>query len=227
MKEQRHTFPFRWVLPVVQLLICLVVLWPARYFLLFELSQSIESYAPQAKHSSSEPVQIDIPTLTPQQQQASDRAAKIEDLRMRAPVLLDFPVVIAQLPYILVNPAKTEWIPKGMLPQIWRALSWPFAGVLFWWCAGRGIEALCAARRAVVAPLMTAVETAVAVVLFCIGIATLVGIVTSTPDDRRDFQFLALIAGGLLWGILATFTITARFFQWRITKRCTAVPLST
>jgi len=46
-----------------------------------------------------------------------------------------------------------------------------------------------------------------------------VGIITSTPDDRRDLQFLALVAGGLLWGILATFTITARIFQWRIRKR--------
>jgi di/tricarboxylate transporter len=98
-------------------------------------------------------------------------------------------------------------------------LSWPFAGILFWWCAGRGIEALQGTRRSVVSPRLTWAETGFAVVLLLIGLATLIGIVTSTPDDRRDVQFLALVAGGLLWGILAAITVTARVFQWRILKR--------
>jgi hypothetical protein len=139
-------------------------------------------------------------------------------------VLLDFPVAVAQVPYILANPRKREWTPRGMLPEIWRAISWPFAGALFWWCAGRGIEALLAARRSVVYPRLALVETVFAAVLFCIGVAMLVGIITSTPDDRRDLQFLALVAGGLLWGVLATFTVTARIFQWRIHKRGRVVP---
>jgi hypothetical protein len=219
MKQQRRAFPFRWVLPLTQLLVCLVFLWPSRNFFLFELSQSIASYAPvHAKSGASNAVQIDIPGLTPRQQQEADRTANIEYLRMRAPVVLDFPVAIAQVPYMLANPAKREWTPRGMLPETWRAISWPFAGILFWWCAGRGIEALRAARRSVTCPRVTLVETTFAVVLFCIGLVTLVGIITSTPDDRRDVQFLALIAGGLLWGILSTFTITARVSQRRIRK---------
>jgi len=70
-----------------------------------------------------------------------------------------------------------------------------------------------------VSPRLTWVETALAVVLLLIGLGTLVGIATSTPDDRRDVQFLVLIAGGLLWGILAGITVTARVLQWRILKR--------
>jgi di/tricarboxylate transporter len=57
-----------------------------------------------------------------------------------------------------------------------------------------------------------------AVVLVVVGIVTFIGIVTSTPDDRRDKDFMALMYGGLLWGVLAGLTVTARFRQWRIRK---------
>jgi hypothetical protein len=59
--------------------------------------------------------------------------------------------------------------------------------------------------------------------LSVVGFVAMIGIVTSTPDDRHDFQFLALVAGAILWGILATTTITARFMQWRISMRLTSV----
>jgi hypothetical protein len=143
---------------------------------------------------------------------------------MRVPVLLNFPVMVAELPYILSSPAKREWTPNGRLLEVWRALTWPIVGMLFWWCAGRGIEALLGIRRSVMSPRLTWVETAFAALLLLIGVATLIGIVTSTPDDRRDVQFLALIAGGVLWGILAGTTVTARVLQWRIRKRDGVLP---
>jgi hypothetical protein len=146
---------------------------------------------------------------------------------MAVPVMLNLPVLVVQLPYILASPTKREWIPKGMQPEVWRALSWPFAGILFWWWVGRGIEALRAARRTVVGPRMTLAETVFATLLFCIGVISLAGIITSTPDDRRDIQFLMLIAGGILWGILASFVILARFFQRRIAKRNALAAMST
>jgi hypothetical protein len=228
MKKQVRPFPFRWALPAVQFLVCFVSLWPSRYFLLFEVSRSIESYAPaQSRRASGPPLRIDIPTLTPEQQDAADRAAKNEYLRMRVPVALNFPVAIAQLPYIIANPAKREWVPREMLTETWRAISWPFAGVLFWWGIGRGIEALRSSRKAVISPRVTLVETVFAALLVCIGFVVLVGIITSTPDDRRDLQFVALLVGGLLWGLLASITISARVFQWRIRKRAAVVTSST
>ena len=220
MKEQLRTFPFRWVLPAIQVLLCFSSLWPLRYFLLFEVSQSIASYAPAHSRKEISPqLNIEIPTLTPEQQGAADRAAKIEYLRMRVPIALDFPVGIAQLPYVIANPAKREWVPKGMLTETWRAVSWPFAGMLFWWSVGRAIEALRATRKAVISPRVTLVETVFAAVLVCLGLVVLVGTITSTPDDRRDVQFIALLAGGLFWGILSSITIAARLFQWRICRR--------
>lgn len=105
-----------------------------------------------------------------------------------------------------------------MFTDIWRALSWPFAGMFFWWLFGRGIEALFAAKQSVVRPRITWAETSFAGIMFVVGLVTLAGILTNTPDDRRDLQFMAWIAGGLLWGVLATTIIAARLLQPRIQK---------
>jgi hypothetical protein len=129
-----------------------------------------------------------------------------------------------QLPYVILNPAKTEWVPKGMLTETWRAISWPFAGVLFWWGVGRGIEALRSSRKAIISPRVTLPETIFADLFVCVGIVVLVGTVTTTPDDRRDLQFIALLVGGLLWGVLASLTIAARIVQWRIRRKTEVVP---
>ena len=218
--------PFRWVLAFVQLVVCLGFLWPEREFLLFGLIESIHSYhtpTPKSKASSeSKSDNVIVPPPTPEEQRQVDAATKRWETRKVAPLVLDFPVLIAQLPYILLSPAKREWVPKGMFPDVWRALSWPFAGMFFWWFLGRGVEALSAARRSVARPRISWVEATFALILFSIGLVTLVGILTSTPDDRRDMQFLALVAGGLLWAILATTTIAARFLQRRIAKRSVA-----
>jgi hypothetical protein len=225
MKDKRPALPLRWQMPIAQLSLCFLILWPMRGFLLFDLSQSARAYAPvRANRLPSATVNIELPSLSPEGRKAAERVARTEQLRMRVPIVLDFPVVIAQIPYILANPEKREWTPRGMLTETWRALSWPFAGIVFWWYAGRGIEAVRAARRSIAVPRMTLAETASAAVLLCIGLATLVGLITSTPDDRRDYQFLSLLAGGLLWGILASFTVAARILQWRMKKRGVPCP---
>ena len=226
MKEPLRPFPFRWVLPIVQLLICLLALWPSRYFLLFEVSESLESYAPaqSRKEASTPPIDIQIPTLTREQEIAATRVARVEYLRMRVPVALNLPVGIMQLPYVIANPAKTEWVPRGMLTETWRAISWPIAGVLFWWIVGRGIEALRSSRKAIICPRVTLPETIFAALFVCLGVVVVVGTITTTPDDRRDPQFIALMVGGLLWGILASFTIAARILQWRIRRKAAPVP---
>jgi hypothetical protein len=212
--------PLRWTLPIFQLSVCLLALWPMRGFLIFEVLRSIESHTPAKATSESGTItEIVLAPMTKGQQEAADKAAKVDFLRMRVPVVLNFPVVLAQLPYIVASPNKREWTPGGMLPEEWRAMTWPFAGILFWWCAGRGMEALQATRRSVVAPRLTWVETALAVVLFLVGLATLVGIATSTPDDRHDIQFLAFVAGALLWGIFGAIVVAARLLQRRILKR--------
>ena len=79
-------------------------------------------------------------------------------------------------------------------------------------------------RKAIISPRVTLPETIFAGLLVCVGIVALVGTVTATPDDQRDLQFIALLVGGLLWGVLASLTIAARILQWRIRKKTTVVP---
>ena len=210
-------YQIRWVLPVAQLLACLVALWPARGHLLFSVVQAKQLYAPaqQEKTQRSEPQRVIVlPELTPDRQRELDAAEETAMRRMRVPVILNFPVVIAQVTYLLVT--RREWLPRGMLIQSWRALSWPLVGLLFWWLAGRGIEALSASFRSTLRPRLSWIEVSWAIVLLLVGVVTLIGVVTSTPDDRRDKDFMALMYGGMLWGVLAGLTIIARLRQWRI-----------
>jgi hypothetical protein len=60
-------------------------------------------------------------------------------------------------------------------------------------------------------------------------LALLVPIIRSdrTPDDRGDVPFMALVSGGLFWGILAGVTVVARVLQWRILKRSMATQTAT
>ena len=212
-------YQLRWVLPVAQLLVCLVALWPARGHLLVDLILAKQFRAPaqQVAGQLSEPQRVIVlPELTPERQREVDAVYEKALRRMRVPVVLNFPVAVAQVPYLLVR--RREWVPQGMLIESWRALIWPLAGIVFWWLTGRGIEALSASFQSTLHPRLHWVEVTWAGVLFVIGIVTFIGIVTSTPDDRRDKAFMALVYGGLLWGVLSGLTVTARFRQRRICK---------
>jgi hypothetical protein len=231
MAHRYRGFPFRWVLPCVQLLVCIAILWPVRGLLILGVVESIDSYSRSSPQSNGVPdprrFDLVVPPIAAESQWKVDAAIKVADTRMKAPLVLDFPVLVAQLPYILASPAKREWVPKGMPPDIWRAVSWPFAGILFWWFLGKSAEALPAARRSVAHPRIRWVETAFAIILSGAGLISIIGILTSTPDDRSDLQFMTLLAGGLLWGILANVTLTARFLQRRIAKRNTSPQTTT
>lgn len=221
MAPQDRSFPFRWVLPSVQLFVCLALLWPVRG----ELFGKYSFFRPIPKSSvaSGPKAGGEIAPTAPELERNAISVTQLWETEKLAPLVLDFPVLVVQLPYILVSPAKREWVPKGMFPDIWRAISWPFVGIFFWWLLGRGLEALSAARRSIASPRIRWGETTFAVILFAVGLVALAGIVTSTPEDRHDIQFMALVAGGVLWGILATPTIIARFLQWRIAKQGDAV----
>jgi len=212
-------YQLRWVLPVAQLLVCLVALWPVRGHFLVGLmfGKLLRASSQQRTGRVSEPQRvIDLPELTPERQREADALYENELRYMRVPVVLNFPVVVAQVLFSLIT--RREWVFQGMLKESWRVLMWSLVGIVFWWLTGRGIEAISASFQRTIHLRLYWMEVMWAVVLFVVGIVTFMGIVTSTPDDRRDKDFLALMYGGLLWGVLAGLTITARFRQWRILK---------
>ena len=137
--------------------------------------------------------------------------------------MLDMPVLLVQVPYLIHNPSKTEWVPNGMDVKMWRAISWPFIGLIFWWIAGRGVEALLAARRNVIDPSIGWVETGIGALLLLLGIITLV-----TPllagDSDRDISWIFISGSGALWAMLGTAIVIARIAQRKIRLRLRNVP---
>lgn len=215
MIDPSNPAPLRWRLPVLQLAVCLIFLFPVRGRLWVEIFVATHSH--MSAPSAGEQRIIVLPPVPPQEEPGLDSRAKLNELCLRVPTVLDLPVLIAQLPYAIVT--KREWIPGGIMLETWRALTWPFAGMVFWWWLGRGLEALRATRIATVNPRLGWVDTGLGAIFIVIGGICLVGIVTSTPDDRKDGAFISLLSGGLLWGFLAALLIWTRIRQWRITKK--------
>src|SRR6266436_4488398 len=132
MREQSRCLPYRWILPIAQLLICAVVLWPIRSELVFEIRASIRDYgAATALKQEPHYVLPDSLHLNLDDPQW-ERSFRSTERRLWTPTMLDMLVGLVQLPYVIQNPAKTEWVPNGMNFKRWRAISWPLIGLIFW-----------------------------------------------------------------------------------------------
>ena len=174
MKRTAHV-PIRWVLPIAQLVLCMELLWPWKSVLMLQLRSAAHARWPTRVQ---EPVfQITTPIVPPR-----DRSTRtIAELRLTTPALLNMPSGFVGL-------AHRASVPKRMLPEFWRAMSWPFVGVIFWWITGRGIEALLASRSRVVPPVITWVETVIAVLVGFFAGSLIVGLMVD-PSMRSRFIF--------------------------------------
>jgi hypothetical protein len=102
--------------------------------------------------------------------------------------------------------------------QTWRVISWPLIGILFWWAAGRGIEALLAARRRVVRPQIGWTETIIGAALFLFCAVIAIGVPICAGIDK-DFPMKLFVAGSGTWAVLGGMIVAARVAQWRIIRR--------
>ena len=200
---------FRWVLPIAEILLCAVLLWPWRGFLTWQLRSAGHAYWPTAIKRP-EPVHLDIKLTGDTKTQQELDAAKVLEMRVSAPAVLNIPCSLFGL-------LRREAVPRGMLPEFWRSLSWPFFGIVFWWIAGRGIEALVASRRRLLSPAITWIEVFVASLVIVPGVFIWL---LFFSGDRAGFIFPwpgALIASAI-WILLGGATIAARIAQWRIRR---------
>jgi len=149
------------------------------------------------------------------------RALRALESHEWVPLMLNLPSGLVQWPYAILNPGSEEWRPRGINLRTWRAMSWPIIGILFWWCAGRGIEALIAGRRRLVHPRITWPETVIAIVLFLFCGITAVSLPLSGHHDR-SFPLILWTLGSGIWALLAGLTIAARVLQWRLTSQMSA-----
>jgi hypothetical protein len=194
---------FRWLLPITQLVICMVALWPVRSLLVLQVKLSNHAY----------------PIFLPPGPEWENEVRAFERLEGRTwlPVALNLPCGLVQLPYVILNPTKREWIPRDMDLQTWRVISWPIAGCLFWWIAGRGLEGLAAARRRLIFPSISWIETitSAAISLFC-AVATVCLPLFSGYDGTFPMKYF--VAGFAMWAVLDGVVVVARVAQWRLRR---------
>ncbi len=210
--------PYRWILPIAQLLICAMVLWPIRSEFVLEIRATIHGYG-AARALEQEPhyvlpYSLDQLVIDPQW----EKSFKNKERRLWTSTLLDLPVGLLALPYAIHNPDKTEWTPNGMDFKKWRAISWPLLGMIFWWIAGRGVEALLAARRSVIHPSIGWAETGIGVILLMWGIIFLIGPLCA-GDSERDIAWVFICGSGALWAVLGGAIVVARSAQRKIRLR--------
>jgi len=205
--------PFRWILPLAQLAICVALLWPLRGFIALQIQGVAHAIWPATVQA---PVYFLHPTaitVAPQLRPAgpsSDRSTTLVELRLQIPALLNFPCAFLGLLRIG---------PPAMIREIWRALSFPTIGILFWWLVGRGVEALAVARQRALSPVLLWPEVVVAVLLVVGNCGLLIGLMVD-PSFREDLVFpwhWAAAAAGL-WVALSATIVAARIAQWRLKR---------
>jgi hypothetical protein len=203
MALQRFTLRFRWLLPITQLVICVVALWPVRSLLVLHVKLSNHAY----------------PIVVPPSPELGKEVTAFERLEGRTwlAIVLNLPCGLVQLPYVILNPKKQEWIPRDMDIQTWRVISWPIEGCLFWWIVGRGLEGLVAARRRLIFPRISWIETitSAAISLFC-AVATVCLPLFSGYDGTFPIKYF--VAGFAMWAVLDGVVVAARVAQWRLTR---------
>lgn len=222
MSKSQTSFALRWLLPIIQLILCVTALWPWRVMLVHQIGRALGAYeAPTL--SSPAVAQGDVAAgatvsaymYADQQQLRTQQALESHEW---VPLMLNLPSGLVQLPYAILNPTREDWRPQGVNLRTWRVISWPIIGILFWWCAGRGIEALIAARRRLVNPQITWPETVMAVVLFLFCGITAISLPLS-GQHNKSLPLILWILGSATWAILAGLTIAARVLQWRLTTQ--------
>ena len=213
MVQARRALAFRWVLPIAQLVFCVVVLWPLRGTLVQQVRHSLRAYTSGKTPEFPKDQQFGIVALdplTPQQR----RSLEVSEIREWVPMMLNLPSFLVQLPYAILSPAKREWVPRGMELTTWRVICWPLVGILFWWSAGRGIEALLAARRHLVQPPISWIETVEGATLFLFCSVAAVCVPLSAGVEE-GFSPKPLVAGLGTWAALGAAMVAARVAQWR------------
>lgn len=232
MSGEYRPIPFRWILPIAQLLVCLAILWPARIHLSRSVRTAVDAYRSRGAPLRESPVYLhdlfpDLPAdFTDDQLNAAivalARQPTTDTVRLLAPAMINLPALTVELPYSIFSKDKEEWTPDGMQFEEWRALSWPLVGIALWWLAGRGVEALIGAFNQVVEPKITYAEVGVAAIFVLLGGVILTMQLLDPVRAEDQVPGALFILAGALWTSLGTATIVARVMQWRIRRRSAA-----
>lgn len=212
--------PLRWIFPLAQLFLCSVILWPMRPMLVSQIRASLREYGISHDTAAKNPV---TPGLRSFNLDLSDpdlqRRIRISEAREWAVAALNMPGGLPDLAYAILSPSHNEWTPRGMFLWVWRDLSWPIAGIFFWWLAGRSVEALFFSRHKILLPKIRWWEVVVSLPALALGAILAVGLCID-QSARTEFPFWILLAVfGSMWLVLGASTSLAYFVQWRLRRR--------
>lgn len=186
---------FALLLPAAELLLCAAFLWPIRLTIVHELH-------------------IPAPYIIEQTMVADcQRWSPKQDLFLGAAVALNIPAGLIQLPYSI-----SKWAPNGMDDLVWRAISWPFLCIPFWWIAGRAIDALRALKHRSLIPKIVLMESAIGSIWVAAGALLFVSFLVMAGIQKAPGLTRIAAAGGL-WALLGALSPIARFRQKRLRER--------
>jgi len=103
-----------------------------------------------------------------------------------------------------------------MSVEEWNEMFLPFAGLIFWWSAGRGLEAFLATRHQLVYPRISWIETIAAFVMCVGGAVCVIAISSSSLSDRQEM--MTGVVGFALWSALSIPVIVAKILQIRLDR---------
>lgn len=139
---------------------------------------------------------------------------------LEAVAALNIPVGAIQLPIVISRQDKKEWMPVAIDLLLWRAVTWPVIGMLFWWIAGRAVEALVSIGYGQIKPRISWIEaiSGLLVMAACgiVFLALLIGLFIPGQDHGFVSRFAA---GGGLWALLGSLSVIACYRQSYLRKR--------
>ena len=202
-------------MPIAQLLVSFVFLWPVRGELIWKLKFALHD----SHVSKTPPLSDEVVAIIASQRPPAQKSNIDFEKRQWVPQALNLPSGLIQLPYMMLSPSKQEWIPVGLDFMTWRVISWPLLGLVFWWGAGRGIDALLAARKRLLQPKMTGVEVVIGSVCFVsFAIAAVCFPLFSGKGHDPGFPLALFSLGFAMWAVLSATVILAKVLQWRMAK---------
>lgn len=225
MSEKMKAFPFRWAFPTGQLLLCVILLWPLRSELPAHLRPRPPAPVSRPATVSTVPASSDLKpgqrmivvvgSTAPKEQ----RAEHTKEARLLIPGNLNFPAFFFDflISDLLADRSHTD---DDDFRTYWRAVTWPLLAIVFWWMAGRAVEALIAARENLLTPRISPPEVTVAIVLLLFGGG--LSLQFAFGGEPGDLDSYLLAAGAGLWAIVGAIMLSARLAQWRVRKAIVA-----
>jgi hypothetical protein len=220
MKPETRVIPLRWIFPVSQLVLCIVILWPVRPTLVYQIRATLRDYGMSRDKAEANRVRIGSQTfLIDLSDPDEKRRVRSLEAREWAVAGLDLPGGLPDLIYAVISPSNSVWMPKGMYMHTWRDLSWPIIGTFFWWIAGRSVEVLLLLRQNIVVPKIRWWELVLSLAAMAYG-AIWAAILFLDRSARTEFsEWILLGAFGSMWLALGSCTWLAYFRQWRSRRR--------